>query len=179
MVKIGAKTFAKNCIHTIRQLKKGKEPVLWLRIKDIGRKLAVENIYDLIDKEIKGKFKTNNLTYEQIKEYKRYGSELIENEQFMCAHECIIIPVIMHCRVAMPKAIEFRCKLGFNQYGITLTKEQLVLKLVMDAFEGGNMQTQYIVLGYRIDLYFYKQKLAVEVDELGHKNRNINHEIQR
>ena len=49
----------------------------------------------------------------------------------------------------------------------------------MDAFEGGNMQTQYIVLGYRIDLYFYKQKLAVEVDELGHKNRNINHEIQR
>ena len=27
--------------------------------KDIGEKLNVENIYDLIDKEIKDKFKTN------------------------------------------------------------------------------------------------------------------------
>ena len=58
----------------------------------------------------------------------------------MYAHECIIIPVIMHCRVSTPKAIEVRSKLGFNQYDITLTKEQSVLKLVMDAFEGENMQ---------------------------------------
>ena len=41
------------------------------------------------------------------------------------------------------------------------------------------MQTQYIVVGYRTDLYFYKHKLAVEVDKLRHRNRNINHEIQR
>ena len=40
------------------------------------------------------------------------------------------------------------------------------------------MQTQYSVLGYRIDLYFHEYKLAIEVDELGH-DRNINHEIQR
>ena len=46
----------------------------------------------------------------------------------------------MHCRVSTPKAIEVRSKLGFNQYDITLTKEQSVLKLVMDAFEGENMQ---------------------------------------
>ena len=42
----------------------------------------------------------------------------------MYAHECIIIPIIMHCRVATPKSIEFRSKLGFNQYDITLTKDQ-------------------------------------------------------
>ena len=34
MVQISAETFAENCIHTIKQLKKGKEPVLWIRIKD-------------------------------------------------------------------------------------------------------------------------------------------------
>ena len=49
----------------------------------------------------------------------------------------------------------------------------------MDAFEGENMQTQYSVLGCRIDIYFYDYKLAIEVDEKGHKDRNINHEIQR
>ena len=60
-----------------------------------------------------------------------------------------------------------------------MTKEQSVLKSVMDAFEGENMQTQYSDLGYRIDLYFHDYKLAVEVDEKGHKDRNIDHEIKR
>ena len=41
------------------------------------------------------------------------------------------------------------------------------------------MQTQYTVLQYRIDLYFHKYKLAIEVNELGHNDRNIDHEIQR
>ena len=85
----------------------------------------------------------------------------------------------MHCRVSTPKSIEFRSKLGFNQYDIKLSKEQSVLKSAMDGFEGENMQTQYSVLGYRIDLYFHNYKLAIEVDEKGHKNRNIDHEIKR
>ena len=76
----------------------------------------------------------------------------------------------MHCRVATPKSIEFRSKLGFNQYDITLTKEQSVLKSVMDAFEGENMQTRYSVLGYRTDLYFHHYKLAIEVDEKRRKD---------
>ena len=49
----------------------------------------------------------------------------------------------------------------------------------MDAFEGENMQTQYSVLEYRIDLYFHDYKPAIEVDEKGHKDRNINDKIQR
>ena len=59
------------------------------------------------------------------------------------------------------------------------TKEQTVISEIKDAFEGENMQTQYSILGYRIDLYFHKYKLAVEVDELGHIDRNINDEIAR
>ena len=41
------------------------------------------------------------------------------------------------------------------------------------------MQTQYSVLGYRIDLYFHKHKLAIEVDELGHADRNLSNETER
>ena len=40
------------------------------------------------------------------------------------------------------------------------------------------MQTQYSALGYKIDLYFHKCKLAIEVDELGHHDINIDYEIQ-
>ena len=43
----------------------------------------------------------------------------------------------------------------------------------MDAFEGENVQTQYSVLGYRIDLHFHDYKLAVEVDEKGHMKYKI------
>ena len=46
-----------------------------------------------------------------------------------------------------------------------LTKEKSVLKSVMDAFEGENMQTQYSVLGYKIALYFHDYKPAIEDDE--------------
>ena len=175
MVEISAETFAKNCIHTITQLRKGQKLALWLKIKDIGRELDVKNIFELIDKEIKGKFETNYPTKQQIRKYKRHGSEFIENEKFMYADECIIIPVIMHCRVSTPKTIEFRSKLGFNQYDITLNKEQSI----MDAFERENMKSQYSVLGYKIDLYFHDYKLAIAVHEKGHKDRSIDHEMKR
>ena len=38
---------------------------------------------------------------------------------------------------------------------------------------------KYSVLGYRIDLYFHKHKLAIEADELGHADRNLSNEIER
>ena len=90
MVDISAETFAKNCIHTIIQLKRSKEATLWLRIKHIRRELDVKNIFDLVDKEIKGKFATTYPTEQQIRKYKRHGSEFIKEIKFVYAHECII-----------------------------------------------------------------------------------------
>ena len=70
-------------------------------------------------------------------------------------------------------------KLGFKIHDVINTKEQTVISTIKDAFEGENMQTQYTVLGYRIDLYFHQYKLAIEVDELGHSDRSADYEIQR
>ena len=50
--------------------RRNNKSVLWLRSKDTEEKLDVENIYDLIDKEIKGRFGTNNPTKQQIRKYK-------------------------------------------------------------------------------------------------------------
>ena len=41
------------------------------------------------------------------------------------------------------------------------------------------MQAQHNVLGYRIDLYFHKHKLAIEVNELRHVYKNLSTEIER
>ena len=69
--------------------------------------------------------------------------------------------------------------LGFKLHDVINTKEQTIINSIKDTFEGENIQNQYSVLGYRIDLYFHKYKLAIEVDELGHNDRNIDYEIQR
>ena len=59
------------------------------------------------------------------------------------------------------------------------SKESSVLKSIMDTFEGENMETQYHVLNYKIDLYFHDYKLALENDENEHKDRNEEHDSQR
>ena len=56
--------------------------------------------------------------------------------------------------------------------------KQTVLELTNNASEGENMQTQYSVLSYKIDFYFHEYRLAIEVNELGHNERNISYEIQ-
>ena len=60
------------------------------------------------------------------------------------------------------------------------TKEQTVLKINKRCIRRRRYaKTQYSVLGYRIDLYFYKYKLGIEVDELEHGDRNLGNEIER
>ena len=83
----------------------------------------------------------------------------------------------MVCRT--DESSKFKRKLGFTVHDVINTKEQTVISVIKDAFQGENIQTQYSVLGYKIDLYFYEYKLAIEVDELGHSDRNINDEIER
>ena len=51
--------------------------MLWIRIKDLGGKLDTKNIFDSVDKEIKGKFKDSYPTKQQIKKYRKIGSEFI------------------------------------------------------------------------------------------------------
>ena len=58
-------------------------------------------------------------------------------------------------------------KIAFKLYDVINTKEQTIINSIKDIFEGENMQTQYSVLSYRIDLYFHEYRLAIEVDELG------------
>ena len=83
----------------------------------------------------------------------------------------------MDCRT--DKSCSLKKNLGFKLHNVINTKEQTITNSIKDTFEGENIQIQYSVLGYRIDLYFHKYKLAIEVDELRHTNRNINNEIER
>ena len=119
--KVTAETFPKNCVHTTKVNKTDNNLVLWIKMIDIQTKLDVKNIHGLVNKEIKGKFQTNNLTDEQIKKYERHGSELIDGEKFLYANEGCIIPVIMHCRT--PESRKFKRSLGFKIHDVINCKE--------------------------------------------------------
>ena len=49
----------------------------------------------------------------------------------------------------------------------------------MKVFSMERVLFEYDVLGYQIDAYFPEHKLAIEIDELGHTDRDIDKETSR
>ena len=83
----------------------------------------------------------------------------------------------MDCRATL--AVNFKTKLGFSQHDPIMTQEQSMLSKIVTFFVAEEIILQHSVLGYRIDAYFLKYKLAIEVDEQGHNDRDIDYEIRR
>ena len=80
----------------------------------------------------------------------------------------------------MSKSIELAKQLGINIVNNKIiSKEAETLSCILKSFNVENMKEQYTVDGYRIDLYFPIHKLAIECDELGHKDRDIGYEVTR
>ena len=140
---------------------------LWLDERHIEEQLGHKNLPAVTNK------------YDKI--YKKHRYELVDEPIKQPYRRFLRIDlaskIIMDCRT--DESCNLKRNLGFRLHDVINTKEQTVINSIKDAFEGENMQTQYTVLNYRIDLYFHKYKLAIEVDELGHNDRNIDYEIQR
>ena len=140
---------------------------LWQNEENIEEKLGHKNLSVIINKYDKiNKKRRCELVNKPIKESGR---------RFL--HIDLALKIIIDCRT--DKSCSIKEKLGFKLHDVINTKEQTIINSIKDTFEGENIQTQYSVLGYRIDLYFHEYKFAIEVDELGHTNRNINNEIER
>ena len=139
---------------------------LWLNERHIQEQLGLKNLPALTNK------------YDE--EYKKYRYELNESEKQShrrFIHVNLALKVILDCRTF--ESCNFKRNLGFTLHDVINTKEESVTSAIKDAFKGEDMQTQYSVSSYRIVIYFHKHKLAIEVDELGHVDRNVNNEIER
>ena len=117
---------------------------LWLNEKNIEEKLGHKNLPVIPNK------------YNKINNKSRY--ELVDipikqtNKKLL--HINLALKTIMDCRT--DKSCSLKKNLGFKLFDVINTKEQTITNSIKDTFEGENMQTQYSVLGYRIDLYFHK-----------------------
>ena len=83
----------------------------------------------------------------------------------------------MDCRTTL--AVNFKTILGFNQHDSIMTQEKSILSKIVTLFSAEEINLQYNALGYRTDAYFSKYRLAIEIDEQGQNDRDINYEIQR
>ena len=77
------------------------------------------------------------------------------------------------------KAGEFKSKLGFNQLDPIMTKQQSTGLRLRKSFPNKEIIEYFSTLYYLIDYYFPKCKLAIEVDEIGHKDRDQTKENKR
>ena len=66
--------------------------------------------------------------------------------------------------------------LGIN---LVTCDEQDIISILQTTFEGEIILTQYCIENKRLDAYFPKYKLAIEVDEYNHEDRNSNYEKDR
>ena len=162
MVNINKDTYENNDIEAIVN----SIGTLWLNKMNIEEKLGQKNLPAITNK------------YDQ--EYKKHRHDLVNNpknqpnRRFLRSD--LALKIKMDCRT--DESCNLKRNLGFRLHDVINTKEQAVLESIKNAFEGEDMQTQYSVLGYRIDLYFHKYKLAIDVDELGHADRSLSNKIK-
>ena len=120
MVDIDSNTWNKARVSVIRVHENDNVNKTLLRllcICDLSKRWGCKNIYDLIDKGIKGKYEVKNmneLTKQQIRRYKIDRARLFKDKHSMYVHEDIAIGIIMQRRSSDFKTIIFRADLGFN-----------------------------------------------------------------
>ena len=95
----------------------------------------------------------------------------------MFLKEELVVTIMMDTRTK--KAVEFKAKFKTNQHDPILTKEQSIGSKIVKAFPNEKIKKQFFVLNEKTDFYFPKHKLAIDVHELGHLDRNEEDEIKR
>ena len=128
-----------------------------------------------------GRVSFQKLTIQYSKHLKKERQQLIKDwskqprRRFI--REVLAVQLIMDCRTI--PAVEFKSRLGFKNQDPIMTQEQSVLTKIKEAFSTEEIIFQYSSLGYRIDAYFLKYKLAIAVDGTGHNDRDLESEIER
>ena len=85
---------------------------------------------------------------------------------------------IKSCRKSTKKFLELKKKLGLDPDVVTCDEQEIVSALQV-AFEGEIILTQHCIKNKRIDAYFSKYKLGIEVNEYNHDGRNFEYEQSR
>ena len=115
-------------------------------------------------------------------EKQKYRQELTPNAEYqrcrVFVRNDLVERKIKSCRKSSKRFLEFKKKLGLDPNLVTCDEQDIISALQV-AFEGEIILTQYCIENKRIDAYFSKYKLGIEVDEYNHEGRNFEYEQSR
>ena len=140
---------------------------IWLNKKHIETQLEHSNLPAITNKR--------DLMYKKCRSELQNSGKNQPCRTFL--KEGFAIQIITDCRTT--PAVNFKARLGFNQNDLIMTQEQSILSKVVTIFAVEEIILQRNVLGCRTDAYFPKYELAIEIDEQGHNDRDIDYEIER
>ena len=148
-------------------------------MRDVEKGLGLKCLRSLVSQEI------NGTGCDDCKKYKRSLQELTgnmdDNMQDKYIRNDIAEKKIKNCRgVRRTKdnssksnrerqRQNFRLLLGFTEHDIFLSKEQSVLNKLLETLSREEISLQHFVLGYKINAYFVKYRIGVEIDENNHE----------
>ena len=114
-------------------------------------------------------------------EFKKRRHEIQDCEDFQPCRKFMVEELAIHLIIDIKtaKAVELKTKLGFNQVDPIMSKQESVGLRLKRTFLGEEIIEDFSALNYLIDFYFPKYKLAVEIDELGHADRDSVKENKR
>ena len=149
-------------------------------IKYNGEKWVNENY---LEKVISYKNLTGNRTQQYSDELKKKRCEIQDCEDFQPCRKLIAEKLTIHLIIDIKtvKAGELKTRLGFNQLDPIMTKQQSIGLRIRKTFPNEKIIEDFYVKKFDYMIYFYlsKRKLAIEVHELGHKNRKSEKENTR
>ena len=141
---------------------------LWVNRKDLEVESDVVNqvqIFDKCDLQ-KQKYRqksTPNAKYQRFRVFLQ--NDLIERK-------------IKWFSKSSKKILEFKKKLRLDPDVITCD-EHVIISTLQVAFEGEIVLTQHCIKKKRLDAYFPKYKLGIEIDEYNHEGRNFEYKQSR
>ena len=96
MVDISVEKYTNAKVCTI---KVSNKKIFWVRMCDVQEGIGVQNMFDLVRKEIRGIFRTKNPIKDQIRKYKRREKELDHNSAatFVYVRSDLMSKIIKNC----------------------------------------------------------------------------------
>ena len=151
-------------------------------MKNVHNRLGVQNMFDLILKEIYGIYETKSLANKQIQKYKMTGRVIFEKYDNLSKDELntksnknvyvrndIMTYVIKRCRVEKKgerKKDGFK-KLMISESEISECPKYEVKSKIGNIFVNEKILEEYSVKIYEIDPYFYEHYKKIRVDQNG------------
>ena len=135
----------------------------WINEKHLKKALDYKNL-------------PGNKTQYYSDEFKKRRFEIQDCQDFQSCRKFITEELAVHLIIDIKtvKAAERKIKVGFNQVDPIMSKQKSIGLRKREAFPNEKRIEDFYVkeFDYMIDFYLSKRKLAIEVDELGHFDRD-------